>query len=205
MAFKTFTAGEVLTASDVNTYLMKQAVITCTAATRPGTPNEGMLIYETDTDTFAFYDGSGWVYQGYYQSWTPVLSGSGWTFKGYAGTGKYARWGDLVHAVGTITWDGTGAQVTGSGAVVSTLPVNSSSSERISQTGTLAMLDNSELEQYSGLVRINGSNELFIMPLLVSGSAVKNYSITTGGIGAGVVFPTDADDTLRFSVVYQAA
>jgi hypothetical protein len=60
MAFKTFTAG-VLTSSDVNTFLMKQAVITCTAATRPASPNEGMLIYETDTNVFSSYNGSAWV------------------------------------------------------------------------------------------------------------------------------------------------
>ena len=59
MAFKTFAPG-VLTSSDVNTFLMKQAVITCTAATRPASPNEGMLIYETDTDTFGWYNGTSW-------------------------------------------------------------------------------------------------------------------------------------------------
>src|SRR5690606_7269471 len=60
MAFKTFTAGSVLTAADVNDYLMKQVVITCTSGTRPGTPNEGMTIYETDTDRLQVYDGSAW-------------------------------------------------------------------------------------------------------------------------------------------------
>ena len=59
MAFKTFSPG-VLTSSDVNTFLMRQSVITCTAATRPASPNEGMLIYETDTDAFAWYNGTSW-------------------------------------------------------------------------------------------------------------------------------------------------
>jgi len=61
MAFKTFTAGSVLTAADVNDYLMKQVVITCTSGTRPGTPNEGMTIYETDTDRIMVYNGSAWT------------------------------------------------------------------------------------------------------------------------------------------------
>lgn len=60
MAFKTFLAGDVLTASEVNTYLMKQAVIVCTSGTRPGSPVEGMTIYETDTDKVLFYDGATW-------------------------------------------------------------------------------------------------------------------------------------------------
>lgn len=61
MGFKTFVAGEVLTASDVNTYLMKQVVIVCTSGTRPSSPNEGMTIYETDTDKVLVYSGSAWV------------------------------------------------------------------------------------------------------------------------------------------------
>lgn len=60
MAFKTWTAGEVLTASDVNTYLGKQGVIVCTSGTRPGSPVEGMTIFETDTDRHQFYNGTGW-------------------------------------------------------------------------------------------------------------------------------------------------
>lgn len=62
MAFKTFTAGSVLTAADVNDYLMEQVVIACTSGTRPGSPNEGMTIYETDTDRYAVHNGTDWVY-----------------------------------------------------------------------------------------------------------------------------------------------
>lgn len=63
MAFKTFVAGAVLTASDVNTYLAKQAVIVCTSTTRPTSPPEGMTIYETDTDKLLSYTTAttGWV------------------------------------------------------------------------------------------------------------------------------------------------
>jgi len=60
VAFKTFNVGDVLTASDANTYLMKQAVIVCTSGTRPSSPVEGMTIYETDTDNMITYDGTGW-------------------------------------------------------------------------------------------------------------------------------------------------
>lgn len=60
MGFKTFTVGEVLTASDVNGYLMKQAVIVATSGTRPSSPVEGMTIYETDTDCLLSYDGAAW-------------------------------------------------------------------------------------------------------------------------------------------------
>ena len=57
--FKTFTSA-TLSSSDINSYLMQQAVIQCTSSTRP-TPNEGMTIYETDTDRVLVYNGTGWV------------------------------------------------------------------------------------------------------------------------------------------------
>lgn len=49
MSYRTFTNGEVLTATHLNTYLMKQANIICTSGTRPSDPVDGMSIYETDT------------------------------------------------------------------------------------------------------------------------------------------------------------
>lgn len=61
MAFKTWVAGEVFTASDVNTYLGKQAVIVCTSGTRPSSPVEGMQVFETDTDRLLSYDGTNWT------------------------------------------------------------------------------------------------------------------------------------------------
>ncbi len=60
MGFKTWANEEVLASADVNGLLMKQAVIVCTSGTRPGSPPEGMFIYETDTDTYRGYDGSAW-------------------------------------------------------------------------------------------------------------------------------------------------
>lgn len=60
MAFKTFVALDPLPASDLNTYLMKQAVIVCTSGTRPSSPVTGMLIFETDTKRFLVYGSSAW-------------------------------------------------------------------------------------------------------------------------------------------------
>lgn len=58
---KTWTAGEVLTAANLNDYLMNQAVIVCaSSADRPSSPIEGMLIYESDVNRFMYYTGSSW-------------------------------------------------------------------------------------------------------------------------------------------------
>jgi hypothetical protein len=62
---KTFVAGEVLTAQDVNDYLMDQSVMTfASSAARSSaipTPSEGMVSYQTDTDAIEAYDGTDWV------------------------------------------------------------------------------------------------------------------------------------------------
>lgn len=60
--FKTFTVGEVLTAVNVNTFLMQQTVMVfADAVTRDNvisTPSEGMVVYLSDSNSFFFYTGS---------------------------------------------------------------------------------------------------------------------------------------------------
>ena len=62
---KTFTVGEVLTATDVNTYLMQQTVMVfATAAARTSgiaAPSEGMVTYLTDSNSLWYYDGAAYV------------------------------------------------------------------------------------------------------------------------------------------------
>lgn len=62
---KTFVAGAVLTASDVNTYLMDQAVMRfATASARSTalpTPSEGMMSYLDSTNAVEVYDGASWT------------------------------------------------------------------------------------------------------------------------------------------------
>jgi len=62
--FKTFSAGEVLLASEVNTYLMQQAVMvfgsSAVRATAIPSPSEGMLAYLTDTNAVEKYTGADW-------------------------------------------------------------------------------------------------------------------------------------------------
>lgn len=63
--FKTFTVGEVLTATNVNTYLMQQTVMVFADASARSTaitsPSEGMVTYLSDSDTLWYYDGSNWL------------------------------------------------------------------------------------------------------------------------------------------------
>jgi hypothetical protein len=59
VAYKVFTA-EMGRASDIDQYLMAQAVITCTASTRPPQPPVGMRIWQTDTLSEHYWDGTSW-------------------------------------------------------------------------------------------------------------------------------------------------
>lgn len=65
LGFKTFTAGEILTAANVNGYLMSQSVMnfagTAARSSAIGTPTEGMVTYLADTNSFEYYDGAAYV------------------------------------------------------------------------------------------------------------------------------------------------
>lgn len=54
--FKTFVSGDVLTAAQVNSYLMKQAVIVCDSSSDyPTSPNEGMAVWDKAADALKIY------------------------------------------------------------------------------------------------------------------------------------------------------
>jgi hypothetical protein len=65
MPRKTFVSGEILTASDVNTFLGDQAVMTFADSAARGSaipsPSEGMVTYLSDTDIVEAYNGSAFV------------------------------------------------------------------------------------------------------------------------------------------------
>lgn len=60
MAFLTFTAGQVLTAANMNT-LSQQSVSVVTTATRPASPINGQSIYDTTVGAMFTWSGSAWV------------------------------------------------------------------------------------------------------------------------------------------------
>jgi hypothetical protein len=65
MSRKVFTAGEVLAAADVNSFLMDQTVMSFAGTAARGSaiasPVEGMYTHLEDTDSLQFWNGSSWV------------------------------------------------------------------------------------------------------------------------------------------------
>ena len=80
--YKSFTSGDVLTASQVNTYLMDQAVMTFASSAARGSaiasPSEGMSTYLSDANRMEIYDGATWktVAQAISQQILQVVVGS---------------------------------------------------------------------------------------------------------------------------------
>ena len=108
----TFADSQVLTAAQVNDYLMEQAVIACTSGTRPSSPNEGMTIYETDTDLVRIYSGSAWEVveqNGASTSYTSYVVSQSATPTTSSKTGRYSRRGGRrVHFQWEMTFSSAG-------------------------------------------------------------------------------------------------
>ncbi len=66
--YRTFVAGEVLTATNVQGYLMDQAIPVFASSTARDaaitSPSEGQHCFLSDTDALQYYTGSAWVAAG---------------------------------------------------------------------------------------------------------------------------------------------
>jgi hypothetical protein len=62
--FKTFVNGNVLLASEVNTYMMEQQIMVFAGTAARGSaitsPSEGMFAFLKDEDKLTFYDSTQW-------------------------------------------------------------------------------------------------------------------------------------------------
>lgn len=89
--YKLFNTGDVLTAAQVNTYLMQQTVMvfadsTARTTALSGVLAEGMLSYLQDTNTVEVYNGSSWVAVSNTGDITGVTAGTGLSGGGTSGS-----------------------------------------------------------------------------------------------------------------------
>jgi len=115
--YKLFATGDVLTAAQVNTYLMQQTVMVfASSAARTsalsGVLAEGMVSYLQDTNTLEVYDGSAWI--GATGDITALTAGTGISISSATGpvptvtnsmATEIAAKGDLIAGTGSATFD----------------------------------------------------------------------------------------------------
>ena len=116
LGFKTFTTGEVLTAADVNGYLMQGVLVFASAAARNAaitSPQEGQFAFTKDTNGLWYYDGAAWVASGATGDIEGVTAGVGISGGGTSGTVTITNdmattitaSGDIVVGTGSGTYD----------------------------------------------------------------------------------------------------
>jgi hypothetical protein len=113
--FKTFVTGEVLTAGDVNGYLMQGINVFATTTARDAAitaPAEGQFAFTKDTNSLWYYDGAAWVASGAAGDIEGVTAGVGISGGGTSGTVTVTNSmataidakGDLVPGTGADTF-----------------------------------------------------------------------------------------------------
>jgi hypothetical protein len=124
LGFKNFNTGDVLSASDVNGYLMQGVLVFDSAAARNAaitSPQEGQFAYTKDTNGLWYYDGAAWVASGATGDIEGVTAGTGISGGGTSGTVTITNSmataidakGDLVAGTGADTFARLGVGTNG--------------------------------------------------------------------------------------------
>ena len=175
--FKSFSTGDVLTAADVNTYLMQQTIMVFANATARDaaitSPSEGMNAFLTASDELVYYDGSSWT------GW-PVGDITGITTAAASGLSGGATSGTVtltLNLAGLTAAQGFGAD--GAGVDVTF---------HSATAGDYAMWDASEEK-----LIIEGTNGATALDVTDGNVVIGDGTLTVGSDGAGedVIFYSD--------------
>ena len=197
MAFKTFTAGTLATASDVNTYLMNQSISTfSTTSARNAaitSPVEGQFAYINLNDITTYYDGTAWrnfIFPSTWIAYTPTLSnitlGSGGTSAFY-----YQVVGKQVNVRGRITLGTTGALT---GVATFSLPINAITADQFWDAGAM-LVDGTNF--YPGMVRV-GTSTATVLAIAASGTYTS-----AGNTAFNVPFTWAMGDVINVGFSYE--
>lgn len=201
------TTGDVPGASTYFNPLLQQSIVPCTSGTRPASPPDGMMIWETDTERYMSWNASAaaWVYAGQMLtgSYTPALTASVNPNLGSASAvqGRYTLYGgNWCTARGLIKWGSTSLNA-GSGSYSISLPFTTSNTITAGNTpvGTCYVLDSSVPAAYLGMpfVAANAS----VMTVLMGGLPATGPSQMSNTIP--IAWATN--DTIGWNITYEVA
>lgn len=203
--FRDFTAGSILTASQVDTFLMHQAVMRFTTTSAADTAlgankAEGMVVYATSTDTLHIYNGAAWIpvaealgsgtgYMGAWSGYTPTLTGI--TLGNGSVSFTYVQQGKTVHVRGRVTFGST-TSVTGAASI--SLPKTAVSANFVaSLTARAGGTDYMMLP-------ISTTTTIGVNALGASGSYTSRATVSSTVPGSWTT-----NDFITFSATYEAA
>jgi hypothetical protein len=203
VAYKVFTNGSVLNASEVNDNLMNQAVITFSNSTARGsaitTPVEGMLTYLEDTDIYQFWNGTAWTnltssptWTSFTPTWTNLTVGDG-TYSSAA----YLLDGKLAHVSVALIF---GSTTSISGDVQITVP------EAIRRKTAVVLSNNTVSLQQTGVSNIVGglvSNPADDRNFLVRVELSNGTYGSLDGISATIPFTWATGHRIQLAMSYE--
>lgn len=170
--------------------------VVCTSSTRPSSPFEGQLIYETDTDKVRCYNGSAWftikssssqtAWTAYTPTWTNLTVGNG------TQDHSYYQDGPTVHVRGSIEF---GSTTSISGTVTLALPVTPKSS-----TWFIGIVRGQDAS--ASFARFVGSAET---NTAIWGSQMAPHFDGLTQMAASVPFGWTTSDSMTYSLTYEAA
>lgn len=203
MPFKTFTAGSLGTASDVNTYLMEQSIATFSSAGARNSaitsPKNGQVAYISSSKSFTYYDGTGWQqlvlpeWITYTPTVTNVTLGSGYTL-----SAVYTQIGDTVIVNFSLLF---GATTAVTGEPYFSLPVNHANTNRSGAAGNAVIVDASPFTRYRASAYPSGTPSNCFMRVF---SASGTY-VTETAMSSTVPITWAVGDLISTTIVYQAA
>lgn len=200
-----FTAGETLTAANLEDFCMKQSVmIFASAAARDSALaavlQEGMFAYLLDVNGLTIYSGATWStvgpVHGALTSWTPTITQSGAVTKTVT-HGTYQRVGRRITANCLLAVTGAG---TAANTVLVSLPVACAVDNMIIGIGYLS--DSSANAQYGGIVFSTSGGNCF---MLGTNSANSIATMTIGSGSNTFVAALASGDAISMEVNYPAA
>lgn len=200
--YRLFTAGQVLTAAQVNTYLQEQAVMVfATTAARDSAltsiKSEGMVTYQLDNNDLDIYNGSTFSTlvapaHGALTTWTPVVTQSNTptltnTYSNYSRVGRRIFFESIV----SLTSSGTAAN-----DVVLTLPITAHASITGGIIGAADLFDSSASLEYDGILIAASTTTVKIRADNINVNTFLGSSAFTAALASG--------DSIKYHGSYEA-